>query len=73
MSKLAQNLLNDIRKEYQNRLNNGESKSQVVFSQNIFIEKYNYSKNVLEKLLDELNNYGYIEKWITGDFEFIVD
>lgn len=73
MSNLAKKLLEDIQKEYQNRLDEGKSPQCVAFSKEIFITKYNYSEKTLDKLLDELNDYGHIEKWITDDFELIID
>ena len=73
MKDLSKKLYEDIKKEYQNRLDEGKSKQCVAFSKNLFITKYNYPKNVIDGLLDELSDYGYIKKWITGDFELIVD
>lgn len=73
MSELAKKLLEDIQKEYQNRLDEGKSPQCNAFSKELFITKYNYSEKVLNELLDELKYFGYITKWITGDFTLIID
>ena len=71
---LANKLLEDIRTEYQNRLDSGKTKEQsVAFDNQLFIEKYHYDANTLTLALDELNDYGYIVKWIVSGFEFVVD
>ena len=73
MSNLARILYKNIKTEYQNRLDEGKSKQCIAFSKSIFITKYNYPELLLRDLLNELNDYGYIKKWITGDFELIID
>ncbi len=74
MSNDASNLLSLINSDYQERLNNGISKNgAVAFYKIPFARKHNYDGRVLEALLEELKQYGYIKKWITGDFEFKVD
>lgn len=74
MSDLATELLNNIRNEFDNRINEGKKPEQsVVFSKNIFISKYKYDPNSLDELLSELHEYGYIQKWITGDFALKID
>ena len=74
MTDLANKLLEDIRTEYQNRLDSGKTKEQsVAFDNQLFIEKYHYDANTLTLALDELNDYGYIVKWIAPGFEFVVD
>lgn len=72
MSELAEKLLDDIRTEHniQSNKSNGNS---IIFSQNTFIDKYHYSKELLNDLLSELKDYGYIEKWITGNFRLLED
>lgn len=73
MSDLSQILYRDIKTEYQNRLDEGKTKQCIAFSKSIFITKYNYPEPLLRDLLNELNDYGYIKKWITGGFELIID
>lgn len=74
MSEKAQKLLSQTKEEYQNRLNEGVEKgSAIVFNNIFFIKKYKYNSNELKILLDELEQNGYIEKWILGAFELIVD
>lgn len=74
MSDLATDLLNNIRNEFDNRINEGKTPEQAVaFSKNIFITKYKYDPNTLDELLSELHEYGYIQKWITGDFALKID
>lgn len=72
MSELAEKLLDDIRTEHniQSNKSNGNS---IIFSQNTFTDKYHYSKELLNDLLSELKDYGYIEKWITGNFRLLED
>lgn len=74
MSALATDLLNIIRNEFDSRIDEGKTPEQaVIFSKNIFISKYKYDPNTLDELLSELHEYGYIQKWITGDFVLKID
>lgn len=72
MSYNANELLTFIRNEYDNRLKSGISEEQaVIFDKNDINTKFN--SNNISDLLDELNEYGYIELWITGNFILKVD
>lgn len=74
MSNQANKLLDEINAEYKSRLANGEPKEKAnVFANQLFLQKYHYDANILDTLLDELSDYGYIVKWIAPGFEFIVD
>ena len=73
LTKIAQKLLEDIREEYQIRLEDGKSRQCVAFNKNTFTTKYNYSEEIIDDLLTELSDNGYIKKWITGGFELIID
>ena len=73
MSDMAKNLYSDILKEYQNRLDEGQSTQCVAFDNSIFIEKYGYSAQILNNLLTELHDLGYIENWIIGGFQLNID
>lgn len=71
--KTSSDLLKDIYKEYQERLNSGAAKTCNSFNISTFIEKYGYSQSTINNLLDELESYGYINRWIIDAFELIVE
>ena len=74
MSDQANKLLDEINAEYKSRLANGEPKEKAnVFANQLFTQKYHYDINTLDNLLNELYNYGYIEKWIISAFVLKVD
>jgi len=59
--------------EYQERLKQGMNKGCNAFFKDVFFAKFNYSDDEIEEILDELNYYGYIEKWINGCFAIKID
>ncbi len=73
MSDNAKQLLQYIHYEYTKRLDEGKSPQNNAFSKDFFIVKYHYSNNKIDSLLSELRDYGYINKWVTGDFSLNID
>ncbi len=74
MSNGANELLLFIREVYNNRLAKGISQTQaVIFNKNEVCESFHISSGEIDNLLQELNDYGYIEKWIIPTFELKVD
>lgn len=74
MSDEAYKLLERINQEYHNRLDqdNGIGDPSV-FKNQLFVEKYGYSKDLLENLLNELVEHNFIKKWILDAFTLIID
>lgn len=71
MSNNVWSLLDIIKNEYQDRLNNGIPETQAtIFSPSDITSKHNLNPEITDELLDELNENGYIEKWITGMFVY---
>jgi len=62
-----------IYEEYQDRLKRGMNKGCNAFNKDKFFKKFNYSNDEIENILDELKNYGLIEKWISGDFAIKIE
>ena len=54
-------------------MDEGQSTQCVAFDNSIFIEKYGYSAQILNNLLTELHDLGYIENWIIGGFQLNID
>lgn len=70
MSNEAHELLSFIQDEYDNRLKSGIPDNQaIVFEKSSIPTKFDN----ISDLLEELSDYGYIQKWITGDFIFKVE
>ena len=66
MTEKANKLYKLIQNEYNSSNKNG-------FNYDLFINKYGYTKEELDIILDELSKYGLIEKWIIDGFELIVE
>ena len=58
---------------YQKIIDEYNLSNKTEFEYSLFINKYGYSKNELDNLLDELAKYGYIEKWILEAFHLTIE
>lgn len=68
MSELAFKLLSDIQKKHNEEFSKLNDPDEVIaFSEDDFI-KLGYNSNIINNLLIELSNAGYIEMWASGQF-----
>lgn len=69
MSNKAKILLNYLQSEYQNRIESNKNitdDSARMFDVNELCDKYNIDRSLMDKLISELKQYGYIKKLIIG-------
>lgn len=73
MNKLCNIFLSQIIDEYNKRPIDENGGKKDYFNTQFFIDKYGYSSEVIDDLINTLNEYGYITKFINGDFSLNTD
>lgn len=70
MTTLADKVLDYMQQEYKNRIANNSNMTDDgarIFSKTELSESLNTDYNKVDIALTELKDYGYIQKWITGN------
>ena len=70
MTTLADKVLDYMQQEYKNRIANNSNMTDDgarIFSKDELSESLNTDSNKIDIALTELKDYGYIQKWITGN------
>ena len=70
MTTLADKVLDYMQQEYKNRIANNSNMTDDgarIFSKDELSESLNTDSNKVDIALTELKDYGYIQKWITGN------
>lgn len=70
MTAIANKVLDYMQQEYKNRIANNSNMTDDgarIFSKDELSESLNTDSNKVDIALTELKDYGYIQKWITGN------
>ena len=70
MTAIANKILDYMQQEYKNRIANNSNMTDDgarIFSKDELSESLNTDSNKVDIALTELKDYGYIQKWITGN------